>query len=98
MLLRVGQSPDKKFHIFKLTKALTALDCKAFNPTKGTDMTCLDPKSRLGRAILSGKLRAVRVTPRKGEDVADAFIRGIDPKVRKAFEARIDAIIKGKKS
>jgi hypothetical protein len=60
-------------------------------------MTCLDPKSRLGRAIRSGKLRAVRVAPRKGEDIADAFIRNIDPKVMKAFEDRLDAIIKGKK-
>jgi hypothetical protein len=62
-------------------------------------MTILDPNSRLGRSIRSGKLRAVRVQKKAGEDIAGAFVRGMyerDPAGMKAFEDRIDAIINGK--
>jgi len=64
-------------------------------------MTCLDPNSKLGRAIRSGKLRAERIVPRKGEDVADAFVRNLwdrmsDPD-KDAFLARIDTIVGSKR-
>lgn len=60
-------------------------------------MVCLDPNSELGRAIRAGKLRAVKVKRRPGEDAAGAYIRNMverSPEAWKAFVDRLDQIIK----
>jgi hypothetical protein len=59
-------------------------------------MTCLDPNSKLGRAIRAGRLSATKVVRRPGEDAADAFVRGMyerDPAGMAAWEDSLDAII-----